>query len=101
MSQNKINHLKNRIFKKSGTAKTGLTDVIGLIKEFGCLPEIIGREYEARSPEGDLLFTLKQKPIKLKQLNNLLKELDTLNQIESENAIKNKGRLPKKLGRRM
>jgi len=96
MSQKQINQLQNRILKKGTDPKSQLTDIMGLIKDFGCLSEIIGRDYEVLSPKGDLLCTIRQKPMAMKQLNNLLKELDILHKVEEENS-KPKG---KRLGRR-
>lgn len=99
MMVSQIDTLKNRIFNKSkGTDKSGITDIIGVVRSLGCLGEVIGRTFEVYDKNNNLVYTIKQKPIKLTQLNILLKEVNTLKNIDAENEAakwgsKKKGRL--------
>lgn len=97
-----ISQLKNRVFsKKRSQDKNLATDILDMVRGFGCLGEIIGREFEVFDREGDLLYVVKQKPIAIKQLNTLLKEFNTLKQIDAENEAKKFGSKDKpRLGRR-
>lgn len=94
-----IDALKDRIFSKSkGTDKSGITDIIEVVRSLGCLGEIIGRTFEVYDKTDNLVYTVRQKPIKLSQLNVLLKEVNTLKNIDAENEAakwgsKKKGRL--------
>ncbi len=77
-----IDQLKERILKnKKGTE---LTNILGMVREFGCLGEIIGRDFEIRNPEGKLVYKIHQKPIAIKQLNVLLKEFMNLRKLDDE-----------------
>ena len=94
-----IDALKDRIFSKSkGTDKSGITDIIEVVRSLGCLGEIIGREFEVLDEHKNVVYTVKQKPIKLTQLNILLKEVNTLKNIDAEQEAakwgsKKKGRM--------
>lgn len=88
MSQEQVNQLKDKLFKKkSKYTKSGLTDIFDIVRSFSCLGEIIGREFSVYNKVGKLKYTIKQKPIGMKQLNLMLKELNTLqnNDIIREN----------------
>lgn len=80
---NPINRLKDRIFGKKNQ-ETDLTRILMVAREFGCLGEIIGRDYEVRDPNGKLQFLIRQKPIAVKQLNTLLKEFRTIKKADDE-----------------
>lgn len=83
--ENKLENLKNKVFsKKGGIKETELTGVLDVAREFSCLGEIIGREFEIRDKNGNLIYTIYQKPIKIKQLNVILKELVNLKKIDFE-----------------
>lgn len=86
----KVMQLKDRVLNKTGlkTKQTPLTWLFDLARGFNCLGEILGRTLEVRDPKGNLVYTITQKPIKLKQLNCLLKEYAVLKQIDAE--IENK-----------
>lgn len=94
-----IDALKDKIFSKSkGTDKSGITDIIEVVRSLGCLGEVIGRTFEVYDNDENLVYTIKQKPIKLSQLNILLKEVSTLKNIDAENEAakwgsKKKGRM--------
>lgn len=99
-----LEKLKNKIFaKKSGAEATELTSILDLAREFGALGDVLGREFEVYDKEGKRVYTIKQVPMKLPQLNNLIKELIILKQIDIDNQQKmlggkNKG-VPKKIGK--
>ena len=85
--QNKspIEKLKERILEKKGTKKqTELTPILNMVREFGCLGEIMGREFEVKNSDGKIIYTVQQKPMAIKQLNTLLKELDVLLRLDAE-----------------
>ena len=80
-----IEKLKDRIFGNKAKAKiTELTNIFDMIREFGCFGEIVGRDFEVRDPNGILVYTIKQKPITLKQLNHFLKEFEVIKRLDAE-----------------
>ncbi len=80
-----LNQLKGRILGKKGkSSKTELTNILFMIREFSCLGELIGRDFEVRDPKGKLVFTIRQKPMAIIQLNKLLKEFGPLKQLDRE-----------------
>jgi len=80
---NHVNNLKDRITSKKNK-QTELTGIMEMARSFGCIGEVIGREFEVRSPRGELIYEIKQKPMAIKQLNTLLKELDVLLRLDAE-----------------
>jgi hypothetical protein len=96
---NPIEKLQSKIFaKKSGAEATELTSLLDFSREFGTLGDILGREFEVKDKEGKLVYTIEQLPMKIPQLNNLLKEFSVLKQIDFENqqkAFGTKGGIPK------
>ncbi|KKK66036.1 hypothetical protein LCGC14_2968150 [marine sediment metagenome] len=93
-----LNQLKSRILGRKGkSSKTELTNMLFMVREFGCLGELIGRDFEVRDPKGKLVFTIRQKPMAISQMNKLLKEFGPLKQLDREIeekkwGTKNKGR---------
>lgn len=81
MSQ--VSNLKERIFKNKSQG-TELTNVLELIREFGCLSDIIGRDFEISDAKGNVVYTIRQKPMSIKQMNKLLEELHVLKKIDGE-----------------
>ena len=80
-----IERLKERILEKKGSKKeTELTIMLNMVREFSCLGEIIGREFEIRDPEGKLVYTISQKPMAIKQMNTLIKEFAVLKRQDDE-----------------
>jgi len=80
-----VEKLKQRIFSKGGKGKkTELTDILDMVREFSCFGEMIGRDYEVRNKEGELLYTVRQKPMAVKQVNVLLKEFAVLKKLDNE-----------------
>ena len=85
MSLDQISNLKNRIFGKKGQGKqTELTGIMEMVRGFSCLGEIIGRDFEVKNPKGKVIYTIRQKPITLAQMNKLLKEFDVLMRLDAE-----------------
>jgi len=99
MQQSPINQLKERVLGKKGKYKeTELTNILNMVREFSCLGEIIGRDFEIKDSKGKLIYTIHQKPMAIKQLNTLLKEFVTLKKMDDEReakkwGVKEKGRL--------
>ena len=97
-----INQLKERVLGKKGKgSETELTNILFMVREFGCLGEIIGRDFEIRDPKGKLVYKIRQKPMAIRQLNMLLKEFRVLKKIDNEIEAekwggKEKGRLNKR-----
>jgi len=86
--------------KRGEVSRTGLTEVVDLIRSLGCLGEIVGREFEIRDTSGKLLATISQKPIKFNQLNALIKENQKLRQDDWNNQAKMFGSIFGKKGRK-
>jgi len=80
-----IENLKERILDKKGSQKgTELTAILNMAREFSCLGEIIGRDFEVKDSNGKVIYTISQKPIAIKQMNTLLKEFSVLKRIDDE-----------------
>ena len=80
-----INRLKERILEKKGTKKeTELTTMLNMVREFSCLGEIIGREFEVKDSKGKVIYTISQKPMAIKQMNTLIREFAVLKRIDDE-----------------
>jgi hypothetical protein len=80
-----IEQLKERVLNKKGkNSRTELTTILDMVREFQCLGEIIGRDFEIRDAGGKLVYTIRQKPMAIKQLNTLLKEAITLKNEDQE-----------------
>lgn len=82
---NQLNKLKDRVFgkKKNTTDATGLVD---LIRELGCLPDVLGREFEVYNPNGELIYRIKQQTLSMKQIKVLMDEIGNLRKIEAEQS---------------
>ncbi len=81
---NPLDNLKERILGNKSSNWTELTALLDLTREFGCLGEILGRDFEVRNPEGKLIANIRQKPIATIQLNKLLKEFQVLKKMDHE-----------------
>ena len=95
--ENQISKLKNKVFSKK-SKETFLTPIIKLIRELGCFSSIIGSKYEVYDNNGDLVYTIKQKPITFQQIYELNKELNNLE--EAEVKSQKKPKIPTKKGRK-
>ncbi len=90
--QSQIDLLKDRVLGKKGKSQeTELTGLLSMVREFGCLGEIIGRDFEVRDKKGKLVYTIRQKPIAICQINTLLKEFDVLKKLDAEIEAKKWG----------
>ena len=78
-----LGRLQQRIFQKKHKASDA-TGFFYLIKELGCLPDVIGREYEGYIQIWKLkiLFKFTQRPMKVSQSNVLFQELHEHNKRE-------------------
>ncbi len=95
--QSPISQLKERILGRKKYRETDLTNMLDMVREFSCLGEIIGRDFEVRDLNGKLLYNIHQKPMAIKQMNTLLKEFATLKKIDDEReaakwGVKGKGK---------
>jgi hypothetical protein len=94
--QTPIANLKNKIFAKK-SKETVLTPIIKLIRDLGCIDQIIGNDFEVYDAKGKLVYTIRQKPITVPQISTLMKEL---NNLEIEENESNKNNKPPKKGKR-
>ena len=86
-----VNELKNRILGKTNQSD-GLSGLVSFSREMGCLGDLIGREYEIKSPDGKVLYIVRQKAMKVKDLMILMKCLNEILKKERKTLKKNKGR---------
>lgn len=81
----KIEALKNRLFNKEETDNlTGLHAIIDMSREFGCLQQLLGAEFEVFNANGKLLYVVKQKPLTIAQTKLLVSLLGDLREKESK-----------------
>jgi len=93
---NQLSHLKDKILNKKKDYGL-LTDLVELAKELGCLPDIIGRDYEVRDDKGKIIYTIRQKAMSINQLNTLMNQLQLVHKRENERMKKgNKGKSRKR-----
>ena len=78
-----INNLRERILNNRSKG-TQLTRILELIRELGCFGDVVGRDFEVLDSSGKLAYTVRQKPISIKQLNVFLEELYILKGIDNE-----------------
>lgn len=91
-----IQTLKNKVFEKK-SKETVLTPIIKIMRELGCIDQILGNDFEVYDAKGKLVYTIRQKPISLPQVYTLMQELSDLESVENES---NKNNKPPKKGRR-
>jgi len=82
--KNPINELKDKIFHNKNTEFTELTEILDLAREFSCLGELIGRDFEIMDENNNVIYKIHQKPISLIQLNNFQKELQKIKKRDLE-----------------
>ena len=83
--QSPIDRLKERILGGKGKSQgTELTSILNMVREFSCLGEIIGRDFEIRDQKGNLIYIIHQKPIAIKQMNTLIKQFSILKKRDAE-----------------
>ncbi len=58
------------------------------MKELGALPDIIGRDFEVKNKQGEIVYTIRQKPMKTSALMLLMKELKEHYKRENKQAKK-------------
>lgn len=93
-----IDMLKSKVLGK-GSKASALTHVFDFAREFSCLGEIIGREFEVKDATGHVVVTIHQKPITLAQLNHFMQEYEILLKIEDEQMKKSTAKSKGRLGR--
>jgi hypothetical protein len=81
---NQLNKLKNKVLSSNKSKYTFFTSLVEFCKEFSCLSELLGREFEVRDSEGKIKYTVYQKPLKLNQLSILMEEYVNLKKLEAE-----------------
>ena len=100
MSLEQVNRLKERVLSRHKYEKTNLTDILDMVREFSCLGELIGRDFEVRDPKGELLYTIRQKPMSINQFGFLMKEFEVLKRLDYEKEAAvwggKSGRMPRR-----
>ena len=92
-----VDQLKSRILGRKGkSSQTELTNLLFMVREFSCLGELIGRDFEVRDPKGKLVYTIRQKPMAVMQMKKLMKEFGVLKQLDNEIEEKKWGTKNKK-----
>jgi hypothetical protein len=81
--KSQIDSLKDRISSKKDQ-QSPLTSILELVRDLGCFGDILGREFEVKDTSGKLVYTIRQKPMAIKQLNVLLKEHYTLRKLDNQ-----------------
>jgi hypothetical protein len=81
--KSQVEALKDRILQKK-SEESQLTGIMELIRELGCFGDILGREFEVKDRDGIVVYTVRQKPMAIKQLNVLLKEVYILKKLDNE-----------------
>lgn len=70
----KLDKLKSQA---TGNSKSGInTEFYFLAKELGCLPDLLGREYEVVYDDKGRISKVIQKPMSIPSFINLMKEMD-------------------------
>ena len=97
MLKSPIEKLRNRVLGKGSTNNgTELTGILDMSREFGCLMDIVGREFEVKDRDNNVIYTITQKPIAIKQLNLLLKEFEIIKKLDNEREAAKWGKKGKK-----
>jgi len=91
MSINEINNIRDRV-KNKATTFSDVEAIVDVARELGCIADLIGRDYEIRDSTGKLIYTIRQKPMKVVQLNVLSRALNSLREKEKKQLPKGKGR---------
>lgn len=79
-----LNNLKNKVLGGNKPKYTFFTSLVDFCKEFSCLGELLGREFEVKDKEGNIKYTIYQKPLKLTQLGLLMEEYAKLRKMEAD-----------------
>lgn len=90
--ENPIENLRNKIFAKKALQPSELTAILDFGREFGCLGEIVGRNYEVLDKQGKVIYRIVQKPLSIPVLRTLLEELELMRKIEEQET---KNKMPK------
>ena len=84
---NPIDVLKSRI---TGEDSNQIEQIVNVARELHCVADIIGRTYEVYDANNKIVFRIKQKPMKITQLNALIKTLVVLNKKDKKLLKKGK-----------
>lgn len=83
--QSPIDKLKDKVLgDKIGKKGTQLTALIQMAREFGCLGEIVGRDFEVLNKKGECICTIRQKPLCISQIQTLFHEFRVIKEIDAE-----------------
>jgi len=74
MSSRKLNQIKKKA-QGQDSKVTINTEFYFLAKELGCIPELLGREYEFIKRDGEIVG-FRQKPMSIPTFINLMKEME-------------------------
>jgi len=91
MSLNRLNQIKKRATSQESKVTIN-TEFYFLAKELGCLPELIGREFEFIKDENGVITGFRQKPISIPTFINLMNEMEKGYKRQEREMNKSKGR---------
>ena len=90
--QTPLEKLKEKVFgSKANQRETELTSIIQMAREFSCLGEITGREFEILDKFGNVVYFIRQKPMAIKQMRHLMREFITIKHMDEEREAKKFG----------
>lgn len=78
-----LQEILNRITGKK-KEQTSLLPFFDVMREYGCADLILGKEYEITDSNGEVVYRIKQKPLSLRQVQELAKGLNELRRQEAE-----------------
>lgn len=79
----KVKNILDRVLNNSDQKTDPLTGFVDFLREFGSLGDVLGREFEVKTPEGELKYIIHQKAINMPQLMILTEELAKLKEREN------------------
>ena len=85
-----LNSIFNKVTGRSRDSEA--ISLANLMREFGCVSEVIGADFEVFDSSGKLVYTVRKKAMSVNQLNTLLKVLYELQKYESDEAKKHERR---------
>lgn len=94
-----LQNLKEKVLHKGQGDGDGFLSLMQLIKEVGCVSDVIGRTFEVQDRDGKILYTVVQKPMNSIQLNTILYGLNELAKIEKQQTKKSMPKKPSRRGR--
>lgn len=90
MKSSKLDRIKQRV--QGNQTSTITTEFYFLAKELGCLPDLLGREYDFIYDDDGVLVKMVQRPMAISSFVSLMHELQKDYKNQEKMAKKGKGR---------